>query len=165
MWKEIVKLGCALALCLLNAKTSFGQGTVLFTWHGDSDLFHASFEVTSAEMQPGASWESSLFASSLTVTNPLGFVYHGGDSSSVGSGGVYSDGSFWLTYTFVDFSRGTELHEGAGNGTGTIFEKPISGSITSFENGYWTYSVVPEPSSLSLIGLGAVVWVAKTFKV
>ncbi len=145
--------------------SSFGQGTVLFTWHGDSGLFQASFDVTAAEMQPGASWESSLFANSLTVTNPLGFVYHGGDSSSVGSGGVYSDGSFWLTYTFVDFSRGTELHEGAGNGTGTIFEEPISGSITSFENGYWTYSVVPEPSSLTLIGLGAVVWVAKTFKV
>jgi hypothetical protein len=137
---------------------------VLFTWHGDSNLFQASFEVTAAEMQPGASWESSLFAKSLTVTNPLGFVYHGGDSSSVGSGGVYSDGSFWLTYTFVDFSRGTELHEGAGNRTGTIFEKPISGSITSFENGYWSYSIVPEPSTVCLVTLGAVIVTFKSLK-
>src|SRR6266481_256045 len=137
MWKGMIKLGCVLALCLLNAKAAFGQGTVLFIWHGDSKLFQASFEVTAAEMQPGAGWESSLFANSLTVTNPLGFVFHGGDSSSVGSRGVYSDGCFWRTYTFVEFSRGTALHEGGGNGTGTIFEKPISASITSSENGYW----------------------------
>jgi hypothetical protein len=164
MWKGMIKSGCVLALCLLNATAAFGQGTVLFTWHGDSNLFQASFEVTSAEMQPGASWESSLFANSLTITNPLGFVYHGGDSSSVGSGGVYSDGSFWLTYTFVDFSRGTELHEGAGNGTGTIFEKPISGSITSFENGYWTYFVVPEPSAASLFVIGGGLWLIRKMR-
>jgi hypothetical protein len=144
----------SLLLCLFLPLASLAQGTFLFTWHGNSNLFQASFEVTAAEMQPGASWESSLFANSLVVTNPLGFVYHGGDSSSVGSGGVYPDGSFWLTYDFVDFTRGMEVHEGAGNGTGTIFEKPIPGPITSFENGYWSYATIPEPSVAALSGLG-----------
>jgi hypothetical protein len=142
------------------AATGFAQGTVVFTWHGDSGYFHASFQVTDAEMLPGATWSSPLFLNSLAATNPLGFSYHGGDSSSAGSGGVYPNGSFWVGNDFIDFGRGAELHEG----TGVMFEKPISGSITWFEGGHWTYAETPEPSSTALITLAAALWAYKSAK-
>src|SRR5712675_3602470 len=103
-----VALACVLlAIC---ANRAHAQGTFLFTWHGNSNLFQASFEVTAAEMQPGAEWNSPLFLSSLSVTNPLGYSYHGGSSSSLGGGGVYPEGGTWyVTFQLNDYSRGTEV--------------------------------------------------------
>jgi hypothetical protein len=132
------------------------QGTVLFTWHGSSNLFQASFEVTAAEMQPGAEWNSPLFLSSMSVTNPLGFSYHGGDSSSLGGGGVYPDGRTWyVTFQLNDYSRGTEVLLGGQGSQGLIHEKPFSGPDIYFEPGYWTYAQIPEPNVLSLLSVGS----------
>src|SRR5437879_554502 len=89
-------------LALLCANSIFAQGTFEFTWHGDSNYFQASFDVTGAEMQPGAVFNSPLFLSSMSVTNPLGQTYHGGDSSSAGSGSYIPWG---LNIQMNDFSR------------------------------------------------------------
>jgi hypothetical protein len=74
------------ALCKAGA-----QGTMLFTWHGVSNYFQASFQITEAEWQPGARWTSDLFMDSMSVSSLSGATYHGGDSSSGGTGGVYLD--------------------------------------------------------------------------
>ena len=50
--------------------TCFGQGTMLFTWHGVSNYFQASFEITAAESQPGVRWTSDLFLDSMSVAYP-----------------------------------------------------------------------------------------------
>jgi hypothetical protein len=75
-----------LAAITLSLATLGARADYLFTWHGDSNVFKASFEVNGDEMQPGAVFNSPLFLSSISVTNPLGQTYHGGDSSSAGSG-------------------------------------------------------------------------------
>lgn len=97
---------------------------MLFTWHGDSNLFQASFEVTAADMQPGARWTSELFMDSMFVDSLSGATYHGGDSSSGGTGGVYSDDSGWfLTFQLNDFGRQVEVLVSDIS----IREKPFSG--------------------------------------
>jgi hypothetical protein len=142
---------------------AMAQGTFLFTWHGSSNLFQASFEVTAAEMQPGAEWNSPLFLNSMSVTNPLGYSYHGGSSSSLGGGGVYPDGSTWyVTFQLNDYSRGTEVLLGGQGSQGLIHEKPFSGPDTYYEPGYWSYTVIPEPSTGALLALGVAAWAIKT---
>ena|SRR5689334_1995128 len=154
-----------LLLCLFLPLASFAQGTVLFTWHGSSNLFHASFEVTAAEMQPGAVWNSPLFLSSMSVTNPLGFTYHGSDGSNLGGGGVYADGSTWyLSFQLNDYSRGTEVLLGGQGNQGLIHEKPFSGPDIYFEPGYWTYTPIPEPSTGALLSLGVAAWAFKVLR-
>jgi hypothetical protein len=161
----MVKLRGLMALGLFCANAVLAQGTVLFTWHGNSNLFQASFEVTAAEMQPGAEWNSPLFLSSMSVTNPSGFSYHGGSSTSLGGGGVYPDGSTWyVTFQLNDYSRGTEVLLGGQGSQGLIHEKPFSGPDIYFEPGYWTYAPIPEPSIGALSTLGILTLIGRIYK-
>src|SRR4051812_42254875 len=66
-----------LLVCLFSAQIVRGQGTMLFTWHGDSNFFQASFEATQVDLQPGSKLsDSPLFLSTLSITNPDGGMYH-----------------------------------------------------------------------------------------
>ena len=149
-------------LALVCANPLFAQGTFEFTWHGDSNYFQAMFEVTGAEMQPGAVFNSPLFLSSMSVTNPAGQTYYGGDSSSAGSGSYIPWG---LNIQMNDFSRNTEVllfnADYAGNThrtSGIIEEKPFSDpNFLWSERGYWSVAQVPEPSLGSMLIAGAIV--------
>jgi hypothetical protein len=112
-----------LLLGLILPLASYAQGTMLFTWHGVSNYFQASFEITEAEWQPGARWTSQLFLDSMSVSSLSGATYHGGDSSSAGSGGVYLDppDTWWLTFQLNDFNRQVEMLVSEG----TMREKPF----------------------------------------
>jgi hypothetical protein len=156
MRKGIIKLGCVLALCLPNAKAAFGQGTVLFTWHGNSNFFQASFEVTTAEMQPGGHFTSQLFYDSISVDSLSG-VHYTYNTTGIANGDA---NPFALSIDLVDFGRSTEVHLGAGyDFQGIIDEKPFSGSTHLYtELGYWTYTYVPEPSTVSMATVGAGLW-------
>jgi len=135
--------------------TCFGQGTMLFTWHGVSNYFQASFQITEAEWQPGARWTSQLFMDSMSVSSLSGATYHGGDSSSGGTGGVYSDNSGWyMVFQLNDFSRQVEMLVSDG----LLHEKPFSGPDIYFEPGYWTYTTIPEPSTGALLAVGLAVF-------
>jgi hypothetical protein len=155
------KLYSLFVLAFLYVGTSFGQGTFLFTWHGDSNVFQASFEVTGAEMQPGALFSSPLFLNSMAVTNPLGQTYYASDATSGGSGSYIP----WvLGYQINDFQRSTEvlLHSGEYAGSqyrtsGDIREQNFSGVGIFYERGYWTFAQIPEPSPILLFGLGGVI--------
>src|SRR5438132_12721286 len=99
-----------LLMCLLSVQIVKGQGTVLFTWHGDSNFFHASFEVTAAEMQPGAIWSSELFSNSITIDSRSGVTYHADNPSDYIAGGTYSNGAgSYFSMALFDFNHGMEV--------------------------------------------------------
>jgi hypothetical protein len=62
---------------LLCATTAFGQGIILYTWHGSegpSSLFQASFQIYDWEQAPGTEFAladaSHLFERTLTLSSP-----------------------------------------------------------------------------------------------
>jgi len=134
---------------------------MLFTWHGVSNYFQASFQITEAEWQPEARWTSQLFIDSMSVNSLSGATYHGGDSSSGGTGGVYSDNSGWyMTFQLNDFSRQVEMLVSDG----LLHEKPFSGPDIYFEPGYWSYTPIPEPSIGALSTLGILTLIGRIYK-
>jgi hypothetical protein len=147
------RLKLLLAILILPV-CAFAQGTFLFQWHGQSNFFQASFELTASEMQPGAVFNSPLFYSSIEVTSLDGIVYHGTPPDNFATGDYMS--GFELAFHLNDFAHGMELSAGAsGSGmTGVMHEKPFSGGDLYFETGYWTYSEIPEPSVAALSGIG-----------
>ena len=98
-----------------------------------------------------------MFQHTMSVTNPLGQTYHGGDSTSAGSGSFLPWG---LTFQLNDFQRSTEavLHGGFFAGSpyrtaGDIREASFSGPTLWYETGYWTYAQIPEPSTAAFLAL------------
>lgn len=159
--KAFRSLWAIAALCAtLGARADY-----LFTWHGDSNVFQASFEVTGDELQPGAVFNSPLFLNSMAVTNPLGQIYQATDANS-GRSGSYVP---WvLGYQINDFQRNTELlihsgeYAGSTHRTSTeIQEQTFSGVGIFSERGYWSFSQIPEPSVFALLTLGGVICVAR----
>ena len=152
----MTRLAVLLSIGLFSTNAALAQGTVQFTWHGNSNFFQASFQVTEAEMQPGASFNSDLFYDSILVTSVSGITYSDTDRS----GSVGGEGNpFGLTIGLFDFGRSTELFMDAGSDLGGLIqEKPFSGPFLYSETGYWTESRVPEPSALALLVLAGMVW-------
>jgi hypothetical protein len=147
-------------LTLLLPLASIAQGTFLFTWHGNSNFFQASFVVTAAEMQDGAGFSSPEFTNSLVVNSLSGATYSIKNNETL----ILGDVNPWdFNFTFVDFDRGMELFVRTasfpiGGMTGSIEEKPLSGSDLFYERGFWTFSEIPEPSTLSLVIVGVTIW-------
>ena len=151
------RLILSVALGLALAGVAQGQGTFLFTWHGNSNFFNASFLVTDAEMQPGAGFSSPEFTNSLNLSSLSGHSYSIKDDSTLITGGV---NPWSFGFTFVDFNTGLELLVRAGEPprgamAGAIFEQPMSGPQLYAEGGFWTYTAIPEPSVVSLAVAGA----------
>jgi hypothetical protein len=72
----------ALLLCTGSA---FAQGKLLFTWHGNQNLFQASFQIYDYEMTPGIYFEGShLYDQTVVVTAP------DHTWTTAGSGGGYA---------------------------------------------------------------------------
>ena len=160
----MVRLVALLSICLLSRETAVAQGTYVFTWHGDSNFFHATFQVTEAEMQPGVPLGSSLFFNSVSLTNPAGATYNYQAPQDAVVGGL-NPWAFGIT--LLDLTRGTELLiSGAeppiGAMTGLIHEKPFSGGDLWYETGRWTDAYVPEPSIPMLLGMGLAVYLLGT---
>jgi hypothetical protein len=61
--------GAVVLATLLAVPSAFAQGT-LYTWHGKSSLFQASFQITSEESQPGEYFYSTTFLNSIAVVCP-----------------------------------------------------------------------------------------------
>src|SRR5580765_6397435 len=64
-----------LLLTLFLPLASFAQGTMLFTWHGQSNFFQASFEVTENDTLPGTRFRSPLFTNTVQITSLDGLTY------------------------------------------------------------------------------------------
>jgi hypothetical protein len=101
-----------LLIVLAFPAVSFGQGTFLFTWHGQSNLFQASFEVTQAEMQPGAPLGSSVFFDSISFTNSLSGVSYKYNSSLDPVGGGLNPWSWGMI--LYNTQSGTQINVSGG---------------------------------------------------
>jgi len=147
---------------LLLPVSSFAQGTMLFTWHGQSNLFQASFEVTQAEMQPGAQLGSSIFFNSISFTSSLSGVSYKYNSSLDPVGGGLNPWSWGMI--LYNTQTGTQINVSGGEPPigamqGLIIEHPFQPGQDFYytEGGYWSYSAIPEPSVAALSGLGLLI--------
>jgi hypothetical protein len=147
---------------LLWTTMVFGQGTtanILYTWHGNSGYFQASFQVTPDENQPGQYFEFGPFKSTFSVTSPddtypaAGGSFSGEDVSGFGP-------PLKLSVTMTDPVGGKGVEVFGSSGFFMIDEYLLSnpGVIPWRESGYWTSAPLPEPSILSLAGLAMVLW-------
>jgi hypothetical protein len=147
-------------ICLVLAITAtavMAQGTFLYTWHGASSLFQASFQIDADEQQPGAYFESGTFRNSFTVASPD----HAFGPSTFASGDDASGFGppLQLSVTMTDPAFGMGVHATSTfSGFYFINEYRLSDSISVLhESGYWTFSQVPEPAmpSFALLALAA----------
>jgi hypothetical protein len=152
MLRTVIRFAVLLSIGLFSTNAALAQGTFQFTWHGNSNFFQASFQVTEAEMQLGASFNSELFYDSILVTSVSGITY----TDTNRSGSVGGEGNpFALGIGLFDFGHGTEVQIEAGSDLGGfIQEKPFSGPFLYTEGGHWTELYVPEPSGAALLLLG-----------
>jgi len=152
----MVKLRCLIALGLLCANAALAQGTMLFTWRGQNNYFQASFQCTMDETLPGSIFNSSLWTNSIQVSSLDGLTYRASDQKPA----PYIAGSFGpplsFTYIFADQNTESSIHvvvvpfQGAA-----IYENSPLPNGHNAEQGFWSYEMIPEPSTATLFILGA----------
>jgi hypothetical protein len=153
-------LAAAIALC---ANSALAQGTMLATWHNQNgpiqgNLFQASFQIYDSEIAPGADFSvTRLFDQTLTVASPDHVFPALGPGAHIevgptggGSGFTGPNGSLYLCAGFADPANPSFL---VGVQDSQIFET-VNGVPTYREQGYWTFTSVPEPSSIVLLVIG-----------
>jgi hypothetical protein len=124
----------------------------LYTWHGYSNLFQASFTISDPNNLPGVYWYS---LPGLSVTSPDGlFSYHGGRDDTEG---------LWPAMLIIDlFDEGQQryVYGDVNRFFERVWENDQFGSVLYNEPGSWSVSYIPEPGSLMLLCLGGgLVWV------
>jgi len=143
----------------LNAKADY-----LFTWHyiyPQFQKFQGSFEVTDAEMQPGATFNSDLFRNSISITSPEGITYRGDDPNwSDAYGSLAPNPNLFMTLHDSSHSITLDVFANGPTFEGDLYEF-FPGGNTVTEHGWWTYQQIPEPSALALLAIAGVVWAAK----
>ncbi len=145
---------------------SFAQGTVLFTWHGNSNFFQASFEVTQAEMDSGQPFNSSLFTNSIQISSLDGLTYHASDQQPAAYIGGHFGPPLSLTFILADQNTESSLHVAVVPGQGAaIFESSPLPNGHNGEQGFWTYEVIPEPSTATLSSFGLLMFLGRRVKV
>jgi hypothetical protein len=161
------KLYLLFATALLWVNSVIAQDVFLFTWHGDSNYFHATFEVTHDELMSGSNFSSELFLNSLAVTNPAGNTYFGHDYDHPSSSYIpWSLNAYlydWQRYTMLALNGGYFV--GSEYRTaGLVYEEDLS-TYQHFwqEQGYWSVAQVPEPSPIGIAALGVSLAFARYF--
>jgi hypothetical protein len=140
---------------VLFTKQAYGQGTMLFTWHGNNNYFQASFQTTIDETLPGSIFNSSLWTNSIQVSSLDGLTYRASNQLPA----PYIAGSFGpplnFTYIFADQKTESSIHvvvvpfQGAA-----ISENSPLANGHNAEQGFWSYEVIPEPSPIALSAIG-----------
>jgi hypothetical protein len=139
----MIKAAITIAAALV-AGSVLGQGTFLYTWHGNLGLFQGSFQVTAAENQPGAYFNSQTFLNSIQFTSPdstFAYSWPGGIAEGrAGSGGLAD-----LSLTLFNAAAQRELTASADLTYAAMWEFAIGGPQLWAEDGRWTVSQIPEP--------------------
>jgi hypothetical protein len=158
-------LAAAIAFCTNSA---LAQGTLLYTWHGNQNLFQASFEIYDFEQTPGTYFSGTgLFDRTITVASPdhtwpptpgIGTAdneyvsgYRGSFPYALFLDAVLGDSSLPNVRVFVFASGIDEQNWIGGSPTGSRYG----------ESGYWTFAPVPEPSCAALVVLGLLTLIRK----
>ena len=137
----------------------------LFTWHDlvytNFQIFQGTFRISDEDMGVSGR-QSDLFSQTLVITSSRsGATFHGDPPWS----GFSNDFGLPIVISFVvhddTHSRSLDCYA-TGSGIalqGRIYESgPEGGSI--FENGYWTYQQIPEPSCAALLIVSTAVFCA-----
>jgi hypothetical protein len=146
------------AFLLCASSTAFAQGIIQFDWHGDQNLFQASFQVWDYQMSPNSNFEPGLFDETFTIKCP-DFDFSPGTVRGTGGSPMHNgfdvNGNLMLGVQcpepwsrvgwWASASTGVYPHINAGNDTL---------GISYGERGYWTWAPIPEPSTFALLGLG-----------
>ena len=162
MKMDLALRSIALAALLATA-SAHAQGVIQFDWHGDQNLFQASFQVYDYQMVPGSNFEGpdwssgkyqdALFDRTATITAPDAYFAPG---TCYGTGGT-------PMHNGLDLNGNLMLGFGAPNpwnGIGfaatatedSMGEMWQSGTLR--ETGHWTWAPIPEPTAFALFGLG-----------
>ena len=162
-----MKFKLRLAAFLLCAASAFAQGTVRFDWVGDGgypppgpQIFQASLTLDASLVYPGSVfWPGAdqpwtpwaVTATGLTVTSP---------DCSWPDGSLVSEpcppgDSF---YSHINMFGKPVLNVAGGSRLlifdDRILEDDTSGNMLYAERGTWRETIVPEPSTFALLGLG-----------
>jgi hypothetical protein len=151
-----------LLLALVAGASSAPAQGYIYTWHGFSHQFQATFQVTDAEQQ-GAAFLSPVFFSSIAVTDPDKITYHFNPQTDGAFGGAGPP--LVLGLALYDNANLRRIDGNAASGSGSIIREfqttdPNAPPIYS-EMGFWTFAQVPEPSCISLLLLGAILRVRR----
>ena len=140
---------------LVMANAVEGQGTFLWTWHGNSNYFQASFQVTEAEMQPGSTFNSPLFTNSISISSLDGLIYYATNYPSPYAGGGFGP-PLRLGIILVDQATLSRIEVSAvpDQGSSIVEDSPLPMGRHG-ESGFWSYSYVPEPGVAALFVTGA----------
>jgi len=159
---KILKL---LPFVLLLPCYSFGQGTMLFTWHGNSNFFQASFECTMAETLPGTRFNSTLFTNSIQITSLDGLTYRASDDPAPFVGGQFGP-PLSLTFILADQNTLSRISVTVVPDQGmSIHETSPLPNGNHGETGFWSYEIIPEPSTASLSTFGLLMFLGRKIKV
>ena len=140
------------AASMLCASTSaFAQGIIQFDWHGDDNVFQASFQTTVAAWPYGFDvypYNPILPQQTLAITSPdrvwlAGSLENWGTSPEKSSIFFSDDQSPARVIVFIGSVGQVGIGEAIYNGP-SLFH----------EYGHWESHVVPEPSAFALLGLG-----------
>jgi hypothetical protein len=140
---------------------SFAQGTMLFTWHGQHNYFQASFQITEDDALPGTFFRSNLFTNTIQITSLDGVTYRASDDPNPLIGGAFGP-PLALTFVLADQNTLSRISVNVvpGQGASIVETSPLPNG-NNLENGFWTYELVPEPSTTALAILGAGILLTK----
>src|SRR5882762_6256753 len=114
----MVKSGLAALIIGLATFKAGAQGTMLFTWHGNSNFFQASFEITEAESLSGQLFNSTLWTNSIQITSLDGLTYRASDQQPAPYIGGHFGPPLSLTFILADQNTESSLHVAVVPGQG-----------------------------------------------
>jgi hypothetical protein len=139
----------------LTLTLGLAQGTVRFDWNGSQNQVRGGFNVTQDELHGYTSWGSSVLLNSVVFTDFFGVPMSTLQNPYDVFGGVDS-GGWYFDITLADFDRGVVLHVSGDQAMilDRIAETDLGGTTLGWEWGNWSYYLVPEPGTATLLGLG-----------
>ena len=156
MKTELKSLILTGALCA-STTTAFAQGTVLFTWHGDQNLFQANLTLDASLVYPGSIfWPGADQPWTPLPVTATGLIVTSQDCS-------WPDGSLDSTpcppgdpfYSHINAFGHPDLYVNGSRlwiADFSFTEYDTSGKVLYGERGTWLET--PEPSTFALLGLG-----------
>src|SRR6266850_1053064 len=146
---------------VLFTKQAYGQGTMLFTWHGQNNYFQASFQCTLDETLPGAEFNSTLFTNSIQITSLDGLTYRASDDPAPFVGGQFGP-PLSLTFILADQNTLSRISVTVVPDQGmSIHETSPLPNGNHGETGFWSYEIIPEPSTASLSTFGLLMFLGR----